>query len=103
MYAWTLLGFRIGGGKEATHGIFGLNEGIVDSDDLDLVMLDAGRFSQVPLVAVCGIYEQLTRYDRPVKSCQRDCPDDVGIESELTIRPMRPKPLIPTRVGMFQV
>ena len=65
-------------GIGCAHGIGRVNEGVVDGDDVDIVVFDAaGRTKSV--LALAGAFEGMGTH-----------------ALRKTIRPMRPKPLIPT-------
>lgn len=63
-----------------THGIVGLNERIVDGDDLDVSVLDAGH-------VISASYGKRGSNVRGTYALRK------------TILPIRPKPLIPTSVS----
>ena len=86
-------------GTAETHSILGLDEGIVDGNDLNVVVLDALNVS-VTAAGVLGV-RMLTRCGRPEREVSDGARKRWTLKGGLTMRPMRPKPLMPTLVTIL--
>jgi hypothetical protein len=115
MYSWP--GQLWGGFGGATYRILGLDEGVVDGDDFDIGMLEAERRSVLAYGRVChtrglsdeGEFGPQWHPKKPhgwFGTENSASPDGDGEGSahllRKTIRPMRPKPLMPTLRGMIE-
>jgi hypothetical protein len=91
--------FRVKAGQgESTYGVLGLDERIVDSHNVNVIVLDAGKCSLEARLADAGkgFYSRIS-VDLVQSQCELQC----WRLATLTILPIRPKPLIPTETGMM--
>jgi hypothetical protein len=82
-----------------TYSVLGLNERIVDGHDVDCVELN-------PVIYCQRVFSRSGGGPGRTYALRKTWEAELARSEEedrmrLTIRPMRPKPLIPTRVGIF--
>lgn len=96
----------------SAYSIVGLNEGVVDSDDVNVASSDAIKSSLVSIViqtdVLIHVFHGVIKFISQTRSHSRVTEDldellvtwdqftAAETKGELTIRPIRPKPLIPT-------